>query len=227
MFLNLKINNREITSWDGEIHLPKGRAEFKLDLFDISDKERREPTPIEKINEFSLKSTELKAKNQFFVKDSIWVEREKTETGNEPFIYKNSTSDGGGNPSWEFKKGYLEEEQPTIIQFLNHPQTVKAKNGIKKNNAFTEQNLKDSIVSEATVKLLIEKLSDTENRTLLEDFKENSNSLKTNNLKALNVWQNQLSLLEKIDLQNITVSELNSIYQRLTNSLYLMLLQTL
>ena len=104
---------------------------------------------------------------------------------------------------------------------------MKAKNGIKKNNAFTEQNLKDLIVSEATVKLLIERLSDTENRTLLEDFKENSNSLKTNNLKALNVWQNQLSLLEKIDLQNITVSELNSIYQKLTNSLYLMLLQTL
>ena len=44
----------------------------------------------------------------------------------------------------------------------------------------TEQNLKDLIISEATVKLLIERLCDTENRSLLENFKNNSNSLKTN-----------------------------------------------
>jgi len=212
---------------DGNFFLPKGRSEFKLDLFDITDRERRQPTPIEKINEFSLKSTEERPKNQFFVKESLWVEREKTEKGNEPFIYKNSTSDGNGRPSWEFKKGYLEEAQPTIIQFLKHPQTIKAKNGIKKNNAFTEQNLKDLIVSEATVKLLIERLSDTENRALLENFQKNSNSLKTSDLKALNVWQSQLKLLEKADLQNLSVSELNNMYQKLTNSLYLMLLQTL
>ena len=47
---------------DGQINLPKGRVEFKLDLFDISDRERRHPTPIEKINEFSLKSTEYLVK---------------------------------------------------------------------------------------------------------------------------------------------------------------------
>ena len=212
---------------DGQINLPKGRVEFKLDLFDISDRERRHPTPIEKINEFSLKSTEQKPKNQFFVKDSIWIDRDKTDLGNEPFIYKNSNTDGDGNPSWQFKKGYLEEGQPTIIQYLQHPQTLKAKNGIKKNNAFTEQNLKDLIISEATVKLLIERLCDTENRSLLENFKNNSNSLKTNNIKALNVWQSQLRVLEKVDLQNLDVSDLNLISQKLTNSLYLMLLQTL
>jgi len=211
---------------DGEIHLPKGRAEFKLDLFDISDKERRQPTPIEKINEFSLKSTEHKPKNQFFVKDSIWVEREKNDRGNDPFVFKSKTEDGSGNPPWEFGKNYLDEEQPTIIQYLYHPQTIKAKNGIKKNDAFTEQNLKDSIVSEATVKLLIERLSETQNRALLEEFKKNSNSLKTNNLKALNVWQNQLNLLEKIDLQELNLSDYNVLFQKLSNSLYLMLLQT-
>lgn len=208
-------------------HLPKGRAEFKLDLFDITDRERRQPTPIEKINEFSLKSTEHRNKNQYFVKDNIWVEREKTERGNEPFVYRSKTSDGDGKPPWEFKKGYLEDEQPTIIQFLQHPQTLKAKNGIKKNNSFTEQNLKDLIVSEATVKLLIERLSETENKLLLESFQNNSNSLKTSNLKALNVWQSQLRLLEKIDMQSMSISDLNNIYQKLTNSLYLMLLQTL
>lgn len=211
---------------NGEIHLPKGRTEFKLDLFDISDKERRQPTPIEKINEFSLKSTELKPKNQYFVKDSIWVEREKIDRGDEPFLWKSKTEDGSGNPAWEFGKGYLEDEQPSIIQYLYHPQTIKAKNGIKKDDTFTEQNLKDSIVSEATVKLLIERLSDTQNRALLEEFKKNSNSLKTNNLKALNVWQNQLSLLEKIDFHELTIPEYNVLFQKLSNSLYLMLLQT-
>ena len=77
------------------------------------------------------------------------------------------------------------------------------------------------------MKLLIERLCDTENRSLLENFKNNSNSLKTNNIKALNVWQSQLRVLEKVDLQNLDVSDLNLISQKLTNSLYLMLLQTL
>ena len=103
--------------------------------------------------------------------------------------------------------------------------SIKAKKGSKKSKSFTEQDLKDQIVSEATVKLLIEKVLDTNNKALLESFQNNSISLHTDDFNALRVWKENLNILERMDIQKTEYADVNNLSQKLSSSLYLMLLK--
>ena len=94
----------------------------------------------------------------------------------------------------------------------------------KKGKMFTEQDLKDQILAEAVTKLLIEKVVQTNNMSMLEEFQRNSTSLNTNDFNALKVWKQNLGLLEKTDFHAVQFAEINAISQKLSNALYLMLL---
>jgi hypothetical protein len=218
IFKYKKIISENSPAAKGEVHLPKGRSEFRMDIYDISNLERKSPTPVEKINNFTLKT------NQYFVKDNIWIERNRDDVGNDPFVFKINKGDGGGNPSWVFVGDYLNDPIPEIRQFFTHPQALKARKGTKKGKMFTEQDLKDQILAEAVTKLLIEKVIQTNNMSMLEDFQRNSISLNTNDFNALKVWKQNLALLEKTDFHVSQFGEINAISQKLSNALYLMLL---
>ncbi len=215
-----KIITNRSPAKQNEVNLPKGRIEFKFDIFDITNLERKSPTPVEIINNFELNV------NQFFVKDNIWIERENIEFGKEPFVFRTNKSDGNGNPAWIFKGDYLNDQYPEIIQYLSHPQTIKARKGTKKGKMFTENDFKDQILSDATTRLLIEKVLQTNNKSLFDEFQKNSNSLNTDNFNALQVWKKNLDLLEKTNLSTMNLSEINTISHKLSSALYLMLLNT-
>ena len=59
-----------------------------------------------------------------------------------------------------------------------------------------------------------------------DEFQKNSNSLKTDNFNALQVWKKNLDLLEKTNLSTMNLSEINIISHKLSSALYLMLLNT-
>ena len=197
--------------------LPKGRAELKIDVYDL------------KVLDGSLPSLQDLTSDKFvlnqnhrFLKKSLFIDVEGE--GSEYYKIKYQNDPWEGQPKWEYDdSNYLFDPLPLINVFKKHPLSIKAEYTNNKNpQSFKESDFLDIIDSEITISLLIERhFYSGDNNDDLDNFINFAEKLNTKDENAKEKYKYGLNSLKHINSHEF--KEIDTIKSNLIAALYSMI----
>ena len=202
---------------DSVIILKKGRVEFRIDSYDITELGGKVPSLAELVSNYEIDE------NQRFIRKNLFIEQDGE--GIEYFrraIVENES--GGGRHIWEFENAnYINDPLPTINIFDKHHLRLSSKlNKDTTHASFTEKHLNNLINSEATINILVDRhLESGDDSSEIDKFIDNASRMNTTDTKAHTLYESTLK-----DLRNISISDtykkINDIKINLISSLHSM-----
>ena len=202
---------------DSVIILKKGRVEFRIDSYDITELGGEIPSLAELVSNYEIDD------NQRFIRKNLFIEQdgEGIEYFRRAIVEDES---GGGRHIWEFENAnYINDPLPTINIFDKHHLRLSSKlNKDTTHASFTEKHLNNLINSEATINILVDRhLESGDDSSEIDKFIDNASRMNTTDTKAHTLYESTLK-----DLRNISISDtykkINDIKINLISSLHSM-----
>lgn len=202
---------------DSVIILKKGRVEFRIDSYDITELGGKVPSLAELVSNYEIDE------NQRFIRKNLFIEQdgEGIEYFRRAIVEDES---GGGRHIWEFENAnYINDPLPTINIFDKHHLRLSSKlNKDTTHASFTEKHLNNLINSEATINILVDRhLESGDDSSEIDKFIDNASRMNTTDTKAHTLYESTLK-----DLRNISISDtykkINDIKINLISSLHSM-----
>tara|TARA_B100002051_G_C16742469_1_gene645194 strand:- start:1932 stop:5030 length:3099 start_codon:yes stop_codon:yes gene_type:complete len=204
----------------GLIDLPKGRVEFRMDIYDLKHTDGEIPKLDKLVDEFEINI------NQRYVRKNLFIEQEGE--GNKYFnqvVVERKTGDG--KHFWHLGIGYLQDPLPDVNIYELHPIRVFAnKNSENKKIAkFDNRDFGNLVIAEATIEILVGRhLNGGDSTDEVDMFISNGESMNTEHFQAHELYMDSLRLLKNIDNQKNDYFQLEKVKTDLISSLLAMLL---